>query len=60
MFPADEDNDQARAERIERWEKRLPPPYKRAFPGDPRRVEELHGKSAKLILSTASSDAKND
>lgn len=48
MFPADEDNEQARAERIERWEKRLPPPYKRAFPGDPRRVEELQGQTAVL------------
>jgi Phytanoyl-CoA dioxygenase (PhyH) len=48
MYPADEDNELSRAERVEHWEKRLPPSYRRAFPGDPRRVEELQGRTAEL------------
>jgi len=46
MFPAG-DEAQAR-ERIDRWQNRKKPPYDRAFPGDPRRVEELHGTTAEL------------
>lgn len=38
----------ARAGRVERWRKRLSPEYKRAFPGDPRQVEELQGVTARL------------
>jgi hypothetical protein len=46
MFPVgDEEQRQAR---IERWRNRLKPPNDRAFPGDPRRLEELHGKTAEL------------
>jgi ectoine hydroxylase-related dioxygenase (phytanoyl-CoA dioxygenase family) len=48
MMPADDANETARAERIERWQKRLSPPYKRAFPGDPRGVEEREYTTAEL------------
>lgn len=34
--------------RIDRWQNRKKPPYDRAFPGDSRRVEELHGQTAQL------------
>lgn len=47
MSPAREDNDAARQHRIQQWEKRLCPGGS-AFPGDPRRLEELHGKTATL------------
>lgn len=46
MFPAG-DEAQAR-ERIDRWQNRKKPPHDRAFPGDPRRVEELYGRTAEL------------
>ena len=38
----------ARQARINRWQNRFGPDYKRAFPGDSRRKEELHGKTAEL------------
>jgi hypothetical protein len=41
-------DEEARLARIERWRNRRKPPYERAFPGDPRRVEEFHGKTAEL------------
>ncbi|HEX6971776.1 MAG TPA: phytanoyl-CoA dioxygenase family protein [Limnochordia bacterium] len=47
MFPAREDDEAGRAERIRRFQQRLPPPGP-AFPGDPRRLEELHGKPVEL------------
>lgn len=47
MFPARDGDDANRQERIKLWRDRLNPPGK-AFPGDPRRVEQLHGKTAEL------------
>ena len=46
MFPARND-EAARQDRIMRWRNRLPPDAPWA-PGDPRRKEELHGKTAEL------------
>jgi hypothetical protein len=50
MFPAAEDDDAHRERRLEAWRKRTTPhdPQGFAFPGDPRRVEELHGTTAEL------------
>lgn len=49
MSPVDEEIDEAdRLRRIELWQKRLPPDYRRAFPGDPRQLEEKYGKTAEL------------
>ena len=39
MNPAPEDNEEQRQVRVNCWERRLPPPG-RAFPGDPRHIEE--------------------
>ncbi|MDA1191597.1 MAG: phytanoyl-CoA dioxygenase family protein [Candidatus Poribacteria bacterium] len=47
MRPAREDDEEARLRRVELWQKRLCQGG-RAFPGDPRRVEELHGTTAVL------------
>ena len=48
MSPANEDDEAERLARIDRWQNRKKPPYDRAFPGDPRRLEELHGTTAEL------------
>ena len=48
MFPADEENESVRRRRIELWEQRLPPDNRRAFPGDPRKLEEKYAQSAEL------------
>jgi len=49
MSPVSDPIDEtARQARIHRWQNRLGPDYKRAFPGDPRRKEELQGKTAEL------------
>lgn len=47
MFPAQEDNEELRQTRVACWRERRPPPGK-PFPGDPRRIEEEHGKTAEL------------
>ena len=47
MAPAQEDNEEARQTRVRCWEKNLPPPGK-AFPGDPRKLEEQRGRPAEL------------
>ncbi|MBI3960268.1 MAG: hypothetical protein HY328_15760 [Chloroflexi bacterium] len=45
MYPAQPQNEEAR-------QQRRPPANSRAFPGDPRQLEELHGQSAQLpVLS---------
>jgi hypothetical protein len=46
MYPVG-DEVQAK-DRIDRWQNREKPSYSRAFPGDPRRVEELQGETAEL------------
>lgn len=48
MSPANEADEEQRQRRIELWQNRLPPDYKRAFPGDPRQLEEKFGKTAEL------------
>jgi len=48
MQPARQEDEVERLARIDRWRNRKKPPYDRAFPGDPRRVEELHGTTAEL------------
>ena len=48
MSPAQPENETLRQRRIELWQKRLPPDNKRAFPGDPRKLEETHGQPAAL------------
>ncbi len=48
MSPADEDNEVERLARIDRWQHRKKPAYDRAFPGDPRRREEIEGTTATL------------
>jgi hypothetical protein len=48
MYPAQPQNEEARQERIAQWRERRPPAFARAFPGDPRKLEELHGQSAEL------------
>lgn len=48
MYPAQADDETARQQRIEQWQKCVPPQNKRAFPGDPRRLEEKRGECAKL------------
>ena len=45
--PLSEEAEARRQDRIRRWRDRLGPTGK-AFPGDPRRVEELSGKTAEL------------
>ena len=47
MYPAREADEEQRQRRVTLWEQRLCPGG-RAFPGDPRRVEELHYQSADL------------
>jgi hypothetical protein len=47
MFPAREDKEELRQDRIRRWRDRLPAAGE-AFPGDPRHKEELHGTTAEL------------
>lgn len=47
MAPAQEDNEEYRQARIRCWEERRPPPGK-AFPGDPRQIEERTGQPAHL------------
>ena len=47
MFPAKEDDDRMRQERIDLWRERKSP-QRRAFPGDPRRWEIEHGETAQL------------
>lgn len=50
MFPADEPNEAHRERRLHAWQTRTTPhdPQGFPFPGDPRRVEELHGTTAEL------------
>jgi ectoine hydroxylase-related dioxygenase (phytanoyl-CoA dioxygenase family) len=47
MFPAQEHDEQLRQNRVESWKQRLTPEGL-AFPGDPRRWEQLRYESAKL------------
>ena len=47
MSPASPDNEEARQRRIQMWRERLSPDG-RAFPGDPRQIEQRHGKTAEL------------
>lgn len=47
MYPAPENNEEARQARIAQWREHRPPGTK-VFPGDPRRIEEEHGKTAEL------------
>ena len=47
MSPASDDAS-VRESRINRWQNRLKPPNDRAFPGDARQMEALHGKTAEL------------
>ena len=47
MYPAKEDDEGLRQERISLWRDRTPPD-RTAFPGDPRRWEIEHGTTAKL------------
>lgn len=47
MVPAWVHNEAANADRVKRWRDRLPPNGP-AFPGDPRKLEEQHGKSGEL------------
>jgi ectoine hydroxylase-related dioxygenase (phytanoyl-CoA dioxygenase family) len=47
MYPAREKNEEERQCRIQAWQERLPPRGK-AFPGDPRGLEQKYGKSAEL------------
>lgn len=47
MFPAREDDEALRRERIRLWKERKPP-ERTAFPGDPRRWEIEHGTTAEL------------
>jgi hypothetical protein len=47
MWETDRMNDEQLADRVMRWEKRLPPNADWA-PGDPRRAEELYGTTATL------------
>jgi ectoine hydroxylase-related dioxygenase (phytanoyl-CoA dioxygenase family) len=42
MHRADEATDAELAARVDRFQRRLPPPYERAFPGDSRKWEETH------------------
>lgn len=48
MSPANEQDEAQRQRRVELWQNRLAPDYKRAFPGDPRQLEENLGKTATL------------
>ncbi len=48
MSPARESDEEEKLARIDRWQNRKKPPYERAFPGDSRRLEELHGTTAEL------------
>jgi hypothetical protein len=47
MFPANEDDEKEKAERIHMW-KNLEHPRRDAFPGDPREWEKKHATTAKL------------
>ncbi|MSS73681.1 MAG: hypothetical protein EXS64_19665 [Candidatus Latescibacteria bacterium] len=47
MFPSREKNEEERQRRIRAWQERLPP-IGSAFPGDPRGIEQKHGKTAEL------------
>jgi hypothetical protein len=47
MYPADWDNEQERLERIRLW-RELDSPRRDAFPGDPRRWEQQHARTAAL------------
>ncbi|MDM5340304.1 phytanoyl-CoA dioxygenase family protein [Fictibacillus enclensis] len=47
MFPAQEGNDQLRETRIQSWKERIPPTGK-AFPGDPRNLEQQKYETAQL------------
>lgn len=47
MFPAAEGDEKQRQQRIRMWEKRLHPPG-RAFPGDPRKIEQKQYPTAEL------------
>ena len=47
MNPAAEDDEALRQTRINCWRNRLPPPG-RAFPGDPRKIEEQVGQPPDL------------
>lgn len=47
MYPAPENDEEARRARIAQWCEHRPPGTQ-VFPGDPRRIEEEHGKTAEL------------
>ena len=47
MFPANEDDEAEKAERIRLW-RELDHPQRDAFPGDPREWEKKNAKTAKL------------
>lgn len=48
MSPAPANPGKAREHRIRMWRERLHPGPHPAFPGDPRRIEQLYGKTAEL------------
>lgn len=48
MSPVAEVDEADRQRRIALWQQRLPPDYRRAFPGDPRQLEEKYGQTAEL------------
>jgi ectoine hydroxylase-related dioxygenase (phytanoyl-CoA dioxygenase family) len=48
MWPAREADSDEIAGRIDRFQRRLPPPSPKAFPGDPRNIEALHGVTPEL------------
>jgi hypothetical protein len=48
MLPVDRFTAEDIAGRVDRFNRRVQPPYERAFPGDPRRREALYGVPAQL------------
>ncbi len=48
MSPTEGHDEAERQRRVELWQQRLPPDYRKAFPGDPRQLEEKQGQTAEL------------
>ena len=48
MSPAEENKEDERQARIDRWKNRMKPAFDRAFPGDLRKWEETNGVTAEL------------
>ncbi len=48
MYPARGVSAQQRADRVDRFKRRAPPPNRKAFPGDPRNIEALYGVTPEL------------